>query len=174
MASLGASASQLPFSMYPKVATLYEAAARCFATPLTDLDVKWIRATLEEMGGLHIEEHPTAREMNAGFAHVPDAVRPEFCEGCGALNSIIDGECRECHTPSSPSIPRDVNKPPVEPANHMTTDVMQDRSVATRISTAQYSWLLESAVKKVVHEVLGGDSGLHPYAAAIIEKMRLL
>lgn len=39
---------------------------------------------------------PTPAELNAAFAHVPEGYRPEFCEGCSALNSLVDGECREC------------------------------------------------------------------------------
>ena len=42
---------------------------------------------------------PTAQELNAAFEHVPEEVRPEFCIKCGALNSIHEGECRECHHP---------------------------------------------------------------------------
>jgi hypothetical protein len=48
---------------------------------------------------------PLARALNRSFAHVPEAWRPEFCEGCGASNSFppaTEGEprcCRECGTP---------------------------------------------------------------------------
>ena len=39
---------------------------------------------------------PTALEMNRKFLHVPEKIRLEYCEGCGASNSMVNGECREC------------------------------------------------------------------------------
>jgi hypothetical protein len=39
---------------------------------------------------------PTAWELNQAFLHVPEEYRPELCEGCGSLNSMVEGQCREC------------------------------------------------------------------------------
>lgn len=52
---------------------------------------------LEEALGIASEtEDVSAQALNEAFAHVPEAYRPEFCSGCGAGNSLVDGVCREC------------------------------------------------------------------------------
>ena len=34
--------------------------------------------------------------LNHIFSDLPKDQRPEFCEGCGAGRSMVEGECREC------------------------------------------------------------------------------